>query len=117
MHLSWFNGLYRHIFKILATVEGSQHLRGPRLFHAMLCAVCHSDAYHREVNTTGNMFHPHWKKLISNDTKLVRPLPWAISANPERYASFYGIFPSCGPSSQSFCQVLPTLELFLNSSK
>ena len=113
VHLSWFGGLWRTMFKLVATVEGSQYLHGTRLLDAMLAAACHRDEFHRELNRTALMFHPHWAHLVSRDRSLAWPVPWAIRQNPRRYASFLGQFPTCGQNRWQYCDDTLTLAQFL----
>jgi hypothetical protein len=113
VHLSWFGGLWRVIFKLIATVEGAQFLNGARLWDAMLAAACHRDEFHRELNTTAQMFHPHWALLVSKGVGIERAVPWPIRQNPRRYASFLGQFPTCGPNLSEFCANVPSLAQFL----
>jgi hypothetical protein len=112
VHLSWFGGLWRIIFKLIATVEGAQYLNGARLWDAMLAAACHRDEFHRELNTTAHMFHPHWADLVSKGAGIERAMPWPIRQNPRRYASFLGRFPTCGPNLRDYCRDVPSLAEF-----
>ncbi len=113
VHLSWFGGLWRVMFKLVATVEGAQYLHGARLWDAMLAAACHRDEFHLELNSTVLMFHPHWRHLVSYAKNLEWPVPWAIRQNPRRFASFLGHFPTCGSNPRDFCRDVPTLQEFL----
>ena len=98
VHYSWFNGLARYVFKMLATVETNLVWGGD--YKALVVPIMKKalgiDQFHRELNTTGHGFHPQWAgRLIRHNLKIAYT-PWVIRQNPERFASFYGIFPSCG---------------------
>ena len=111
LHLSWFNGLFRTIFKLLATAEGPALFAPVPLIDHTFAALCHIDKYHQELNQTRNSFFKHmqWGSRIFFDQKRYQ-LSWVLEENKERFASFLGQFPTCGPSKLSMCHLYNPLS-------
>lgn len=93
-HLTYFNG-FANLFGKALTATESAPTRDFYYVSKVVRAARNITAFHRELTTSHVVWWPQWVSRIRFTKDVYGDkafLPWALKANPKRYAQFFGHF-------------------------